>query len=64
MWTTGAFTTTDRAPRRYYIKDHLGSIRAVVDPDASGSEDEQLRWSPTRSWRRATTIRLAPPAAP
>ena len=58
-WTTGAFPTTDRAPRRYYIKDHLGSIRAVVDPDASGSEDEQLRWSPTRSWRPVTTIRLA-----
>jgi hypothetical protein len=30
-WTRGVFTTTDRAARRYYVKDHLGSIRAVVN---------------------------------
>ena len=58
-WSEDRFTTIDRAPRRYYIKDHLGSIRAVVDPDGSGSEDEQLRWSPTRSSKRATTTPLA-----
>jgi len=58
-WTRGVFTTTDRAARRYYVKDHLGSTRAVVDPDAAGSENEQLCWSRTRWWRRATTTRLA-----
>jgi len=42
-WSEDRFTTTDRAPRRYYIKDHLGSIRAVVDPDAPGTGIEQLR---------------------
>ena len=59
LWSEDRFTTIDRAPRRYYIKDHLGSIRAVVDPDASGSEDEQLRWSLRRWWRPATTTPLA-----
>jgi hypothetical protein len=33
---------TDRADRRYYVKDHLGSIRAVVDPDASGTETDKV----------------------
>jgi len=41
-WTRGVFTTTDRAPRRYYVKDHLGSIRAVVDPDAPGTETDKV----------------------
>jgi len=41
-WTRGVFTTTDRAARRYYVKDHLGSIRAVVDPDAAGSETDKV----------------------
>jgi len=36
-WTSGAFTTTDYAARWYCVKDHLGSIRAVVNPDALGS---------------------------
>jgi len=41
-WTRGVFTTTDRAARRYYVKDHLGSIRAVVDPDAPGTGAEKV----------------------
>jgi RHS repeat-associated protein len=41
-WSERSFQTIDRAPRRYYVKDHLGSIRAVVDPDASGSETEKV----------------------
>jgi len=31
-------TTREASPRRYYVKDHLGSIRAVVD--ATGEVQE------------------------
>ena len=41
-WAVSRFQTLDRAPRRYYVKDHLGSIPAVVDPDASGSETDEV----------------------
>jgi RHS repeat-associated protein len=41
-WSTRSFQTIDRAPRRYYVKDHLGSIRAVVNPDAAGSETDKV----------------------
>ena len=42
LWATSTFTTTDRAVQRYYLKDHLGLIRAVVDPDAAGTEMEKV----------------------
>lgn len=44
-------------PYRRSSAQALGSIRAVVDPDASGSEVEQRRWSRTRS---SSTSRTAP----
>jgi len=34
--------STDRAARRYYVKDHLGSIRAVVDSEAPGTGAQKV----------------------